>query len=335
MGILMYTTSPVLVKLMGADGKLAVLSVKYIRTYAVCGPFSTIVFAMDNYMRISGYIKSSMFLNVFMSALTIGLLYLFIAVLEWGVVGSAFGVCVSMFVCAIIAFTPFVLKKATLKFTFPKFSTKMIREIAKCGMPAFLNNIAGRLASIIMNVALLNVGGQSAVAAYGVLMYSADIIQPCLYGMCDSMQPAIGYNWGAKSFNRVKSIEKCVLFTSAVVSVVVTAVMFFFPKTLASLFVEAGDTKLLEMSSSALKIFCVAFLFRWFSFAIQGFFSAIEMSAYATILSLTTALIFPVLFILLLWPLGLNGLWLNLAATSVAGGVLAIVLLKKAKHRFN
>ena len=333
MGILMYTTSPILIKLMGADDKLAVLSVKYIRTYAVCGPFSTIVFAMDNYLRISGYIKSSMFLNIFMSALTIGLLYLFIAVLEWGVVGSAFGVCVAMFVCAIIAFFPFVLKKATLKFTTPKFSFKIIKEVVKCGLPAFLNNIAGRFTSIIMNVALLNVGGNLAIATYGVLMYSADLIQPFLYGICDSMQPAIGYNWGAKSIHRVKSLEKCVLFASAIVSVAVTAVMFFFPKTLASLFVETGDTYLLQMSASALKIFCIAFLFRWFSFAIQGFFSAIEMSKYATILSLTSALIFPLIFIVVLWPMGLNGLWLNLAATSVAVGILAIFLLIKSKSK--
>ena len=49
-----------------------------------------------------------------------------------------------------------------------------------------------------MNAALLSLGGDIAIASYGVLLYSGGLIQPLIYGQADAMQPAIGYNWGAR-----------------------------------------------------------------------------------------------------------------------------------------
>ena len=45
--------------------------------------------------------------------------------------------------------------------------------------------------------------------------------------------------------------------------------------------------------------------------------SAIEKPLLASIISITTVLIFPVLLILIFWPLGLTGLWLNLPGTAL------------------
>ena len=49
-------------------------------------------------------------------------------------------------------------------------------------------------------------GGQTAVAIYAVLMYSSDLCWPLLYGISDSLSPAIGFNWGAKNYERVKGV---------------------------------------------------------------------------------------------------------------------------------
>lgn len=60
---------------------------------------------------------------------------------------------------------------------------------------------------------------------------------------------------------------------------------------------------------------------------------AIEKPVPASILSVSTALIFPVLLIFLLWPLGLTGLWLNFAGTSVLAAVLAVVILLRFRSK--
>lgn len=329
MGVVMYTGVPLFVRLMGAEGELAELSIRYTRVFALMGVVTTTVFAMDNYLRICGYVRGSMILNIVMSALTIGFLWLFVAVGRMNVEGSALAICCAMFLCAIAALTPFVQGKTLLKFVRPQLSVRMLREVVACGSPTFINNMAGRLASIVMNVMLLRVGGATAVAAYSVLMYANEIIQPMLYGMNDSLQPAIGYNWGAGMHGRVKEIAKCSFAGCAVVSLLGAAVMFAFPGQVAGLFIAAGDTALLEMTTHAMRLFCLAYLFRWFGFAAQGFFSAIEKPLAASILSLSSAMLFPVGLVWLLGPMGLDGLWLNLAGTSLCVAVMAFCMLRR------
>ncbi len=331
MGGLMYFLAPFFVGLMGAEGELADLAVRYVRVYALMGPVSTVVFAFDNYLRISGFVKGSMYLNIFMSGLTV----VFLAVFLWGlgmnVEGSALATCLAMAVCAVIALVPFLRKKTVLQFVKPRFSVALIREIVTCGTPTFLNNIAGRVAAILMNSALIRMGGQTAVAAYSVMMYASGVIEPMLYGMSDSVQPVIGYNWGAGSLERVRDITKVSFAICGLVSIGCTAAMCLLPGPLASIFVSPEETALMEMSIHAMPMFGIAFLFGWFGFAVQGFFAAIEKPLPATILSVCRAMVFPVVLIYGLGFLGLDGLWLNYAGTSLLAMVLALGMLWKVQ----
>ncbi len=330
MGAFMFFASPTLLRWMGAEGETAALAVRYLRVYAITSPLCTATFAMDNYLRICGFIKGSMFLNIFMSVLTIGLLAFFILGLEMDIVGAALASSAAMSLCALIAFIPFVLKKTQLRFARPDFSFASIKNIVACGLPTFLNNIAGRLAAIVMNIALLAVGGDIAVSAFGVLMYASDFVMPFLYGMNDSLQPAIGYNWGAGNKKRVRGIAKCVFTASGVVSVVATVLLFVFAKGAASIFVDAeADPMLLTVASGALRIHCLSLLFRWFSFSSQCFYSAIEKPVPASVLSVASAFVFPLFSIAVFWGLGLDGLWLNSLGVALFTGILAFFMLRK------
>ena len=102
----------------------------------------------------------------------------------------------------------------------------------------FLNNIAGRITSILMNVILVRLGGEMAVSVYGILMLAEGLIQPLLYGMCDSLQPAVGYNWGARKFSRVRAIEKCCFTASGILSLLSVLIIAFFPEQTARLFIS-------------------------------------------------------------------------------------------------
>ncbi len=344
MGVLIFFTAPFFVGLMGAEGELARLAVKYVRVYAMMSPLTTIIFAVDNYLRISGFVKGSMILNICMSLMTVGFLALFLVVFKMNVEGAALASCISMFICAMIAFIPFIRKKSVLKFVKPKFSGRMIRDITACGMPMFLSNIAGRITAILMNSALIKVGheiygdnGTIAVAAYAVLMYVSGVVEPMLYGMSDSVQPAVGYNWGEGNLKRVAGITKVSFIICGAVSVLCASVMFLFPKTLAKIFVDSvKNPELMELAVHAIPYFGLAFLFGWFCFAVQGFFAAIEKPIFATIVSITFAIVTPVILIYSLMPMGLNGLWLNYFGRSLLTGIVAVILIIIAqKHMKN
>ncbi len=337
MGSVMFFAAEPLARMMGADDVLLDTSVRYLRTYALCSPLSTIFFAMDNYLRISGFVKTSMVINVCSNLLTIGLLTFFLLVLKMDVVGSALATSLSMCVCSIVAMLPFLMKKTLLKFVKPKFHLTMFKQIAACGSPIFLSNISGRITSILMNISLMILGarafgeggGTTAVAVYAILMYSSDLCWPLLYGISDSLSPAIGYNWGSENYDRVKKIVKCAYTGTCIVGLVSTSILFFFSGTVASMFTNADDVKLLEISTRAIKLFCFAYLFRWIAVTTQSFLSAIEKPVQATVMSVAVALVFPVVLLGALWSFGLDGIWFNFVGVNFLASILAAILLKR------
>ena len=330
-GGLLFAAAPLFIRLMGADGEFASLAVQYLQVYALSSPLTTIIFAVDNYLRICGYIRGSMILNILMSGLSAVLEFLFLGVFHWGIWGAALATCSGMLICALIAFIPFFRKRALLRFCRPRFSGKMIRQIVACGSPNFLNNIAGRITSILMNAILVRLGGETAVSVYGILMFADGFVQPLMYGMCDSLQPAVGFNWGAEKYSRVRAIEKCCFIASGVVSLLAVFVIALFPSQITRLFVANAGQDILSISVGALQLFSLTYLTRWFSFATQSYMLAIEKPLPASLISVSTALIFPVILIGALWPLGLTGLWLNFAGTAVLAAVLSIVILNKLR----
>ena len=331
-GGILFATAPLLIEMMGAEGAFADLAVQYLRVYALCSPVTTIIFAVDNYLRICGFIRGSMFLNILMSVLSAVLEFLFLGVFRWGIWGAALATCSGMLICAVIAFIPFFRGKALLRFCRPHFKGKMIRQIVACGSPNFLNNIAGRITSILMNAILVRLGGETAVSVYGILMFAEGFIQPLLYGMCDSLQPAVGYNWGAQKFSRVRAIEKCCFIASGIVSLLAVFVIALFPQQITKLFVADAGNEILNIAVVALRLFSLTYVTRWFSFATQSYMLAIEKPLPASLISVSTALFFPVILVGALWPLGLTGIWLNFAGTSVLAAVLSLLILIKLRH---
>ena len=330
-GGILFALAPLFISLMGAEGEFSGLAVEYLRVYALCSPVTTIVFAMDNYLRICGKIRTSMFLNIFMSVISAVLEFVFLYFFKMSIGGAALATCSGMFISAAIALIPFFKGKMVLRFCKPRFSFKMIRQIIACGSPNFLNNIAGRLTSILMNVLLVRFGGENAVSIYGILMYVDGFIQPLLYGMCDSLQPAVGYNWGAGKYSRVRAIEKCCFIASCIVSVASVFVIYFLPEQITNMFMDTSDSGFMGMAVYALRLFSFTYIIRWFSFASQSYMLAIEKPFSASAISVSTALLFPVLLIIVLWPLGLTGLWLNFPLTSLLAALLSVFVMLKAR----
>ena len=330
-GSLIFFGAPAFMRLMGADGELLELAVRYARIYALFSPVTPLMFAMDNYLRISGRMKTSMGFNIFNSFFTVILELLLILVFPLGITGAALGSCVSMLITVIIGVGMFIPGKLQLKFVRPEFSKEMFVQIYKNGIAPFLTNVSGRVFSIAMNVLLLRFGGQEGVAVYGVLMTLASIVEQLMYGVIDSLQPAVGYNYGARLMDRVRTLEKYVFSSGAIISLISAAVMFIFPRPVSLPFLE--DLSLMPLAVTAVRITGIAYLFKWFGTAVQCFYMAIEKPLPALMVSVASACGFPLLLIPILLPLKLTGLWLNYPLAAILTASLALICIKISKKR--
>ncbi len=323
-GALMFLFAPAYMTMMGAEGELLKLGARFVRTYALFSPFVPMLFSLDNFLRVAEKPNVSMVLNICTSIGIVLLELLLIVELGMGIEGSALGGCTAMSVCVIIGLLLFASGKLQLKFVRPRFSFDMLKQFYKNGLSTFLTNIAGRIFSIAINVLLLQFGGEGAVVVYGIAITICGLIEMILYGIIDSLQPAIGYNYGAGQLSRVRAIEKYIMIFGSAVSLLGGILVFALPDALALPFLD--DISLLPLAVQVLKISSLSYVFKWLSQAIQSLLMALERPLPAMVLSVCNASIIPLLLIPILLPLELTGLWWNYPITCGITTVLAVIL---------
>ena len=335
MGAAAYAFAWPLVRFLGASGEVAVLAVRYMRVYAAFSIFIMHFFAVDNYLRICGKVHYSMAMNVGMSLANIFLDWIFIGIMGWGIEAAALASCLSLMAGNLICFYPFFRGKLLLRFTKKLIPLKMTGNIIANGSSEFFNNISGSVCMMIFNAALLSFGGYLAVAAFSIIMYVDSVVKALMFGMADSLQPAISYNFGAGSPSRVRAIERIGQTAAFLLSLAVFLLMQTLGETLISWF-SSENADLTAMSVHGMRIFAFSYLFSWCSVLSGSFFTALNRPVFSLITASCNTLIFPVIFLLLLSGfLGLDGIWLSSPAASATAFVLALIFLKNTYGRLN
>lgn len=324
--ITFFAAAPLL-RAMGAEGEFLRQGALYLKVYAISLPISGYIFAMDNYLRISGRVKTSMLVNISMSVFIVLMEYLLLGVFHLSVEFSAMASCLGFSLFALLCFIPFFFKKNTLRLGKPALEKGLFLSIGKNGLATFLSNIAARLTSVLFNMILLKEGGENAVSVYGVLMYVDGFVVPLLYGMSDSLQPCIGYNYGAKQYERVKKITGLTYIAGILICIPSFFILLFAPDALARLFVSSGGSEVVSMASGALKIFAFLYLTRWFVQSTQGFFQAVGKPLPSILVSFSNAFLLPVALLYAMQGMGLLGVWLNFPISGTIAAVLALGLL--------
>ncbi|MDO5709387.1 MAG: MATE family efflux transporter [Coriobacteriales bacterium] len=333
LGLLLWLLAPTIFRLLGATGELAQSATLYLRVYAAFAPISTIAYAFDNYLRISGRIRRSLVANTFLGVFGAVLEFIFLGIFGMNIGAAALAYSLAIIFSVGIAIWPFFRGELQLKFVRPHFSLAEAWEVFRCGLSTFLDNVAGRITSIVMNTALLAMGGENAVSIYGCAMFAEGFIIPLLYGILDALQPAVGYNWGARDYQRVKRLELLCFGSAACLSVFLVILINAAPGFVVRLFLPQAEEAFMTEAVFALRIFSLGLLLRWFCFATQMFLVSIGDSVSATLIAVCSAIAFPLPLIWLLSPLGLTGLWFNSVVNAVLTAALSVVLLLRLRGK--
>ena len=323
LGLAFLLAAPTLMAAMGATGELARQGAIYLQVYSLFLPITAIAFAADNYLRICGRIRYSLVVNMLLAVSGAAIEYVLLGIVGFGVGGAALSYSIALVLCVVVALWPFFRQKMELKFVKPRLSRTLIWEIARNGAPAFLSNVASRLAAIVLNVVLLAVGGTDAVSIYGTLMFTDAVVVPLTYGTLDALQPAVGYNYGAKLYGRVKSLERYCFAAAAAISAVYIVAVNAFPAQIVQVFIPDVESSVLDEAVGALRLFSLAYLFRWFPFAMRAYMVAVGQARLSSVISLVDALVSPLIALAILWPFGLTGIWLNMLLSSVLATIVA------------
>ena len=167
---------------------------------------------------------------------------------------------------------------------------------------------------------------------FAIVMYVDSILGMLNFGICDSLQPAISYCYGAGHIDRMKAVFKCVVIASMITSVIAFLFMLLVGPCVAVMFIKEGDMDLMNVSLTAIRIFSFSYLVGWIDMCFSSFFTALDRPARSLIVSLFGTLVFPILGLVILTSIWqLNGVWLMASVAATASSILTLILAKTLK----
>ena len=184
------------------------------------------------------------------------------------------------------------------------------------------------------NLQLLKFFGQNGVAAYGTIMYVSFIFVSTFIGYSIGISPVVGYNYGAQNKKELHNVFKKSILILIIISTCMTAIGVLGSPLFARLF-SSGSEELEILSSKALKIFSISFMFSGIAIFASSFFTALNNGLISAINSFLRTIVFQITFVFLL-PLiiGKNGVWWGMVGAEFAAITLAIICLKANQKKY-
>ena len=261
---------------------------------------------------------------------------LFIIPLDMGLAGAAYATVIGQVVGAVVPIFYFVSKKSNvLRLGKGSFSLKMLLKTATNGSSELLSNIAASVVSMVYNAQLLHYLGENGVSAYGIIMYTGFIFAAVFIGYAIGSSPIVSYNYGAGNTDELKNVFKKSMILNAVSGVVMTALSLALARILAGIFVS-GDKELLDLTTDAMRIYGISFIFVGLNIFSSAFFTALNNGLISAVVSFARTMVFQLGSILLL-PLafGVNGIWASVIVAEGLAFVLDVIFLITNRKKYN
>lgn len=322
-----------LIRLCGADETSALYkpAVTYLRIIAVGQLFQIINLAMAAVIRAEGNTKYAMIVTMTGAAVNVGLDALLVIVIPMGVAGAAIATVISQMISFLLSLLYHKSGKGVARWMgWKRADTQIMREVVSLGLaPAvfqglsFVNNmITNHSLMLYADAELGRGGGDLAISAVSVIQSVENLAIMFVMGMNNAISTIISYNYGLKSFHRVKQAALTGQAIAFGVSFLIWAAMMFAPEFLFRIF-SGSDMELISYGASAMRKGKMLVMFLGFQTLASMYFSAIGRPKRATFISISRNGLFliPALLILPAF-LGLDGVLYSTSVSDACSVVL-------------
>lgn len=261
--------------------------------------------------------------------------YVFIGILDGGVVGAALATGISQFVGGLVPLVYFILpNKSLLHLGRAKWNMSALWKTCFNGSSELMTNLSISLVNMLYNFQLLRFAGEDGVAAYGVIMYVNFIFIAVFLGYAIGTAPIIGYHYGAGNKDEMKNVYGKSIRFNIVAGILMCVLGIAMSGFLARLFV-GYDSELCEMTQWGFIVYCIAFLVMGINIYGSSFFTALGNGLVSALISFLRTLLFQVVAVLVL-PIffDLNGVWFSIVAAEGLALVVTIGFLVRCRKKY-
>ncbi|MEG0720622.1 MAG: MATE family efflux transporter [Lachnospiraceae bacterium] len=309
------------------------VTLPYIMNYLPWIIGGTLIFSFSTFLqafiRNDGAPKLSMAAVVTGGIINVVLDIFFVFPCHMGMAGAAIASVIGSFFTDCILFSHFLSKKNGLHFRIKGISASHFHHIFANGFTSFLIEMSSGIVMFVFNLQILKYVGNIGVSLYGVITNTAIVVSCLSNGISQAAQPIISTNYGAGHSTRITQVKKLGLKTALFVCSVPTILGLVAPNAFTYVFLHPTK-EILALSSSAIRIYFIAFVVTGINMFIINYFQATARSGYSLLLCLLRGCVLSVLFVNILPPLlGVTGIWMSVPLAEFISLLLGVFLLKK------
>jgi putative MATE family efflux protein len=297
--------------------------------------FQCLLFGLNAMIRAEGNPKVAMLSMVLSVLLNLALAPVLIVWLRWGMFGAALATVLAQAISAAWVLLYFLSGRGVLRFRAGNFRLKagVCRKICALGFPSFAMMLVNSVFHCILINQLRLYGGYLAISVWGIVYRMLMVFFTPIIGLYQGAQPIIGYNYGARRFDRVKRALEVAILAATALMTCGFAVSMGLPRQIIWLFLGAEQKDLpavVALGAHAIRLATMMLPLVGFQVIAANYFQAVGKPIFAMLLVLSRQVI--LLIPLLLWlphcfGLGLDGVWVSFPCADLCSSVLTAVFL--------
>jgi len=307
-----YLLFPVpILRAFGASSDVMPYALDFVHIIMLGSVFGALGMGMNNFIRAEGNPVMAMSTQVMGALINAVLNYFFIFKLGLGIKGSALATILGQLFALIWVLSYFLGNRSLVKLRLKNFKLQrpIVMSIVSIGFAPFAMQLANSVQQLILNKTVSSYGGDLGLSAVGILMSVITLSFMPIVGISQGAQPLIGFNYGARQFDRVKLTLKKAVIAASLVSTASFLFFQFFPYQIVGLF-SKDNTALTELTAHAMVVYFSMVFIIGFQIICANYFQAVGKGAKATVLSLSRQVLLLIPLILILprfW--GIEGVW--------------------------
>ena len=321
--------NPIL-NLFGASENTLFYAKEYLNIILLGCTFNILSFSLNSTVRADGNPKMSSFTMVIGCGTNIILDYVFIFILNLGVKGAALATIISQAITFFIILYYYTAGNSNLKLKIENFKLKkhLVTMTFAIGIAPFATQIANSLVQVIANNALKTYGSDLAIGAMTVISSLNIIFMMPIFGINQGCQPIIGFNYGAKKYERAKEAFKYATIAACVICIIGFISIQCFPTQIISLF--NNDPELTTLAIKGIRIYLLMMPVVGINIVATSYYQSIGKAKISMFVSLLRQVILLIPFTIILPKfIGLDGVWAAGACADSLSVIITLVLLKK------
>lgn len=329
--LVIFLSAGKIASFLGANEVLLPDAVHYIRALVPFFPLLCAMFFGDYIIKAMGhplYATSVMGMTV---VLNIVLDLVFVAVLGWGVMGAGLATGIAFTMGACFNVPRLFSRHEVVAVQRGRYDRRLVWNAFYNGSSEGMSELSVAITVFLFNITMMRYLGESGVAAFTAINYILFIGTTVFLGISDGIIPIIGYNYGARQQERIKSILKLAARTNSLIGIGLFLLLLLFGEQVIGLFFKDHGSEAFEIASRGVSIYCFAFLLCGLNILASSYFTAIGNAKISIIISALRGLVFVGIGILVLPAVfSIDAIWYDVPIAEICTLSVSFWLVRRS-----